>query len=112
MHYNSSAYVQDDPSIAILFQAQNKNCPAIEIEFSKVVDLNFKGLLTNKDALILDAYMDMVGDVIYWAERSDWLPGADEKDNEIWIAAKKVRWRILEGGLGHVPLYEYKPIEN
>ncbi len=40
------------------------------------------------------------GDIVYWADSSEWSHAAKNRDNSTWIAAKRMSWRDASDWMG------------
>jgi len=116
MHFVGNGYVgadfgmgiSDTAKLCIIFQRQYDNPSAIEMEFMQLNHLSV-GVSDNHFPDIFDAALFFKNDKIYWANDSDWTPDDDSNyPNTVWVMAKSVRWRILNGALGEDLFYYSK----
>ena len=82
-----------DNRIRFLIQRQFKNPSAIELLFEEVTRFNLVPTPENYDTTIYEAVLLVRDDHIYWSPESGWSPDSDNRDEETWISAKKLRWR-------------------
>ncbi len=89
-----------DTSIRMLFQRQFRAPSAIELWFTEVVAFHLAPPPENYDSVISDAVLLKRDDLIYWADGGDWHPEHPHRDENTWIAAKRLRWRDASDWLG------------
>ncbi|UYZ64053.1 hypothetical protein [Hymenobacter weizhouensis] len=99
MHFDNKT------SVKMLFQSQFREASVIEVEFQDVVQFNWCQSQSADSGMtvLMQAVCFWKDNTLYWAEDIDWsLEGLDRNDYR-WIAAKNVRWRIIEAALGPDP---------
>ncbi len=114
LKYISGAYVNDDLSmhpindarlLRVIIQRQDKDNSMIEMEFE---GLKFLHLFPTDDMYtceILDSAMFFRNGYIYWCDRADFMEIDSEDFEGTMICASKLRWRIIENGMGSAEYY-------
>ena len=97
--------VNDQRKLYIIFQQQSRNSTVIELEFSRLVELHLNPNDENYTCEILDASLFFEDGKVYWGD-SDWFETKRETYDGTWLCAEKVRWRILDFGIGEKEIYE------
>lgn len=112
LKYISGAYVGEDlgmypfndqRSVRMIFQRQDKNPMAIEMEFSGVITLSLSPKNTAYTAEILDASMLMRDGKIYWYD--SFFKEKPDVYHGTWIEAEGVRWRCADDCMGNKEIY-------
>jgi len=85
-----------DNRIRFLIQRQFHNPSAIELLFDEVTRFNLVPTPDNYDSIIYDATLVVRDGIIYWSPEDDWSPDSPIRDNDTWISAKKLSWRIVD----------------
>jgi len=93
--------------LSVIFQRQFEDPSTIEIIFEKLIKLNLVPTPEEYTGNITCAYMNIVDDVIYWAEDEYFDPvKLDEYDDFTWISSFSAKWRIAEQYLGDEEVYK------
>ena len=98
-----------DNRIRLLVQRQFKNPSAIELLFEEVTRFNLLPTPPNHDSIIFDATLLVRDDAVFWSPEGEWSPDLPERDESTWVAAKRLRWREVNG-LGEK--LRYGPVED
>jgi hypothetical protein len=85
-----------DNRIRFLIQRQFKNPSAIELLFEEVTRFNLVPTPGNYDSIIYEAVLVVREDGIYWSPEEGWSPDLEDRDEDTWISAKKMRWREVD----------------
>jgi len=89
-----------DTRVRLLVQRQFPNPSAIELLFERVVSFHLQPAPQNYDSIIFEATMLLDGDVVLWADSSDWTYTSENRDSFTWVAAQKVSWRDASEWMG------------
>lgn len=106
MHLWNDYYVDKDLSMCsgnrmlnakVLFQRQLENPSVIEMLFLGIDKINIVSTPLNCWYMIFDATLTYRDGLYYWAEAGNWEIG---DDTVIWMSAKSIQWRSVDGWLG------------
>jgi hypothetical protein len=89
-----------DTNVRMLFQSQWRDPSAIELWFSEVVAFHLTPSPENYDSIIFDAILTKRDGVIFWADGGDWHPEHPQRDENTWIAARRLCWRDASAWMG------------
>lgn len=85
-----------DQSIRLLVQRQCSAPSAIELLFDELTRFNLVPAKEDFIGLILQATLLVRGDQILWAPYGSWTPESADAENDTWISARRLRWRIVD----------------
>jgi hypothetical protein len=105
--FSTGGYVNKDyrmnpisnPIARLIFQRQSEQLSIIEIEFKDVIQINVRPVPINYGVDIIQTHMYFENGVFFLSDK-DYEYSENGKDKSTWIAAKKVRWRKIDNGLG------------
>lgn len=114
MKYLSGAYVDDDLSmypisdkrvLNIIIQRQFEDIPMIEMQFMGLKCLKLFPIDEENTCEILDSKMLLKDNYIYWCDYGDIFENNCEDYEGTFVCASKLRWRIIENGMGQDQVY-------
>lgn len=94
-----------NPIARFLIQRPWPNPRVIEIEFTEIVQINIKPEGDDVFIEILDTRLYFEDGIFFWSVQGYQINDED-KDKYTWIAAKKVRWRVVEELIGEETVYK------
>jgi hypothetical protein len=115
IHYSSGTYVNNNlsmaminnPVLVILFQRQENDLYAIEVEFSEPLAFHLKPADKNNTTEILSAVFMKMADIYYWADWDGWSITGEDRDSTTWVSAKSVKWRERADLVGGEIVYRH-----
>lgn len=96
--------VQSNPIARFLFQRQWEDPSVIEVEFSKIIQINIKPVPESDGVDIIRTHLYLEDDIFFWSEK-DYQFWREDKDRCTWIASKVVKWRERDDLLGEEKIY-------
>lgn len=113
--YTSGAYVNEDRAMRpinscrklnVIIQRQCKVDSTIELEFCGLKYLKLYPVNENYTCEILDSTMLIKDDTILWYDSDDLTEENISDYGGTIICASKLRWRVIDNGLGKHPIYD------
>lgn len=94
-----------DTTIQLLIQKQALAPSAIELQFSEVLRINWVPVPENVLAIISGATILHSGAAVHWAPEAEWDFDSRDPSDQIWISARRMRWRDASNLMGAGPFY-------
>lgn len=93
-----------NPVARFLFQRQEKDPAAIEVEFSNVIQINIKPVSSSEGVDLIETHLYLEDGKFFWSEK-DYQFFEENKNKCTWIASKAVKWRKRDDTLGKKEIY-------